>query len=61
MGRTLARSERFESPRTVSVMNPGYFLLAEFLWKQKLIGEVPSVGKHEVHYLNSAGYWQVVA
>lgn len=61
VGRTLGRSERFEKPRTVSVMKPGYFRLEESFWKQRLIAEVPSVGKHEVHYVNAAGYWQVMA
>lgn len=30
------------------------------VWKKKLVAEVPSVGKHEMHYLKSAGYWLVM-
>lgn len=60
LGRVLGRSERFAKPATASVLKPGYFRMEDSMWRQKLIAEVPSVGKHEVHYVNAAGYWLVL-
>lgn len=59
--RVLGRSERFGKPVTVSVMIPGYFRREDYIWRQKLVGKVPSVGQHEVHYVNESGYWTVMA
>lgn len=52
----MGRSERFAKPVTTSVPNAGFLRMEDSVWKKKLVQEVPSVGKHEVHYVNDAGY-----
>ena len=59
-GRALKTGTRFDRPKTHSVLCPGFFRLEDSVWSQKLAEEVPSVGKHEVHYFNAAGYWLVL-
>ena len=58
--RVLGNSEWFAKPPTVSVLRPGYFRMEHSMWPQRLVAEVRSVGKHEVHYVNAAGYWLVL-
>lgn len=60
VGRELKKGTRFDRPKTRSVLCPGFFRVEETVWTQKLMNEVPSVGKHEIHYVNAAGYWLVL-
>lgn len=60
IGRVFGRSERFSKPVTTSALKAGSFRMANSVWLQRLVEEVPSVGKHEVHYVNASGYWLVL-
>lgn len=53
--------ERFSMPPSSSIMKPGYFRMEETAWKKRLAEALPSLGKDDVHYVNSAGFWLVLA
>lgn len=60
LGRVLGRREMFAKPMASSVLRPVLLQMEDSVWKQKMVQYVPSVGKHEVHYVDAVGYWLIL-
>lgn len=45
----------------MSALRPGYFRAEYSVWRQEMVAEMQSLRKHELHYLNSAGFWWTLA